>query len=145
MPLRRQQQLFLFLVSRGTFWPEGNRENGTAPVKPLSLPCPIGCRRVGKVSAERLAQPCGQRWTSLGKHRLGGSRKAKGQGREKSRIKEVCRETRPTSDLRRPATPFGISKGVTISALCYLSYACICINLSTTALYQDYKMCYGGF
>ena len=145
MPLYRQQQLFLFLVSGRTFWPEGNRENGTVPVKPLLPPCPIGCRRVGNVPIPRPSQPCDQRWTSLGKYRFGESREAKGQGRETSRIKEVCRETRPTSDLRRPATPFGISKGVTFSALCYLSYACMCESLRETALYQNYKMCYGGF
>ena len=82
MPLRRRQQLFLFLVSGRTFWPEENRENGTAPVKPLSPPCPIGCNRVGKVPTPRLSQACSQRWTSREKRRFEESREAKRQGRK---------------------------------------------------------------
>ena len=44
-------------------------------------------------------------------------------GRNRSGIKGVCRANPATPDLPRPATPVGVSKGVTFSEFRYVSYA----------------------
>lgn len=62
-----------------------------------------------------------------------------------SRIKEVCRRTRLTPKLHRPATPVGICEGVTILKFRYKVYAGNQIPLEARGVLRDTKCVTGGF
>ena len=56
-------------------------------------------------------------------------------GRKTSGIKGVCRANPATPDLRRPATPVGVSKCVTVSDFCYEVYTGERKGLSVSRLF----------
>lgn len=80
-----------------------------------------------------------------GGHRLSSPEPVTSVGRETSRIKGVCRRTRLTPKLPRPATPVGVCKCVTILKFRYKEYTGNQIPLETRGVLRDTKCVTGEF
>ena len=103
------------------------REAAVAPVSDF-------LRRTEALCPGNWFQPLGLAVGEVKKRRFCCPRK-KSVGRKQSGIKGVCRANPATPDLRRPATPVGVSKRVTVSDFRYEVYTGERKGLSVSRLF----------